>query len=60
MEGITKDDVLLVAQDLNFVPSNEEVEHVLALLDNESENDPSGNWRLWVENLLYSLDVKQI
>lgn len=60
MEGITKDDVLLVAQDLNFVPSNEEVEHVLALLDNESENDPSGNWRLWVENLLYSLDVKQV
>jgi hypothetical protein len=60
MEGITKDDVLEVAQDLNFVPSNEEVEHVLALLDNESENDPSGNWRIWIENILYFLEVKQV
>jgi hypothetical protein len=60
MEGITKDDVLLVAQDLNFVPSNEEVEHVLALLDNESENDPTGNLNLWIENILYFLEVKQV
>lgn len=60
MEGITKDDVLLVAQDLNFVPSNEEVEHVLALLDKESENDPTGNLNLWIENILYFLEVKQV
>lgn len=60
MEGITKDDVLLVAQDLNFVPSNEEVEHVLALLDNELENDPTGNLSLWIENILYFLEVKQV
>lgn len=60
MEGITKDDVLEVAQDLNFVPSSEEVETVLSLLDSEADSDPSGNWRLWIENLLYSLDVKQI
>jgi hypothetical protein len=60
MEGITKDDVLLVAEELNFVPSNEEVEQVLELLDSEADNDPSGHLGLWIENLLYSLGVKQI
>jgi hypothetical protein len=60
MEGITKNDVLLVAENLNFVPSNEEVEQVLELLDSEADNDPTGNWILWIENLLYSLGVKQI
>jgi hypothetical protein len=60
MEGITKDDVLLVAETLNFVPSNEEVEQVLELLDSEASNDPTGNWRCWIENLLYHLNVKRI
>ncbi len=60
MEGITKDDVLLVAEELNFVPSNEEVEQVLEFLDSEAEIDPTGNLGLWIENLLYSLNVKQI
>jgi len=56
----TKEDVLRVAKDLYFYPTKEEIQEVINRLDEEAENDPTGNLELWIENLLYSIEVKQI
>jgi len=57
--GIVREDVLSVAKDLNFMPTEAQVEIALTLIDWEAEGDPTGNWNLWVENILYSLEVAQ-
>jgi len=57
---ITKKDVLQVAKDLNFYPTEAEINEVIERFDEEADNDPTGNMQLWIENLLYSIEVKQI
>jgi len=56
----TREDVLRVARDLHFYPTEEEIQEVIENFDIEAEQDPSGNWQLWIENLLYSLEVRQV
>lgn len=57
---IQREDVLEVAQDLNFYPTEEEIQEVIAGYEDEVESDPSGCMPLWIENLLYSMEVQQI
>lgn len=57
---IGKSDVLRVAKDLNFLPTEEQINEVIERIDEEAENDPSGNLELWIENLLYDIEVLQV
>jgi len=56
---ITKEDVLAVANDLNLNPTESEIQAVIDGFEGEADNDPTGSLPLWIESLLYSLDVKQ-
>lgn len=55
-----REDVLSVARELSFYPTEAEIQEVIERFDEEAENDPSGNWKLWIENLLYSMEVRQV
>ena len=57
---VDREDVLKVARDLRFSPTEEEIKEVIGGLEDEMDNDPSGYLELWIENLLYSLDVTQL
>ena len=57
---IQREDVIKVARELNFFPTEEEIQEVIAGFEEEAENDPSGSLPLWIENLLYSFEVVQI
>jgi hypothetical protein len=59
MSEISKEDVLKVARELNFYPTEKDIEDVIMSFEEESDNDPSGNLQLWIENLLYSYEVPQ-
>ena len=52
---ITETDVLSVAKGLDIELLNEQVEKVLNLFDGESEDDPSANWYLVVEKIIYDI-----
>ena len=52
---ITGTDVLSVAKGLDIELLNEQVEKVLNLFDRESEDDPSANWYLVVEKIIYDI-----
>ncbi len=56
----TREDVLSVARELSFYPTEAEIQEVIERFDEEAENDPSGNWKLWIENLLYNMEVRQV
>jgi hypothetical protein len=53
--GVGVDDVLKVAADLKISLSIQQAHKVLSYLDEEAGNDPSGNWLLWVENIIYNI-----
>ena len=55
--GLVKDDVKRVADDLHISVTDEQIELVLKCVDDEAERDPTGDWQLWVENLLYQKDI---
>lgn len=58
--GITEEEVKKVAKDLGMKePSKAKINSILSELDEEAEKDPSGNWILWIENLLYNYDDTQ-
>ena len=57
---IQKEDVLKVAKDLNFYPTEEQIKEVIDGFEDEADNDPSGNLELWIENLLYNVEAIQI
>jgi hypothetical protein len=57
---IQREDVIKVAKELNFYPTEEELQEVLASYEEEAESDPSGCMPLWIENLLYNMEVRQI
>jgi Ca2+-binding EF-hand superfamily protein len=59
MNNISKQDVLQVAKELNFIPTEEQVSEVIERFEDEVNNDPTGCLPLWIENLLYSIGVKQ-
>lgn len=56
---ITKEDVLEVANQLGFEPTEEQIQEVIDMYPSEQEADPSGTWNLVVEQCLYTLDVEQ-
>lgn len=60
MSNISKEDVLSVAKSLNFQPTEEQINEVIERFDEEAENDPTGNLVLWIENLLYDIEVLQV
>jgi hypothetical protein len=54
-----REDVLSVAKDLNMSPTEEQIQYVIDNFDAEADQDPTGSWELWIENLLYQQDVEQ-
>jgi len=59
MSEISREDVLSVAKDLNMSPTEEQIQYVIDNFDAEADQDPTGSWELWIENLLYQQDVEQ-
>jgi hypothetical protein len=56
----TREDVIHIAEDLHMKPTEEQIQSVINDFDSEAEQDPTGDWTLWIENLLFNLDVEQI
>jgi len=54
-EAISIEDVYRVANDLAIGITDSQVETVLELFDEESDNDPTATWDLVVENIIYNL-----
>lgn len=54
-EVISIEDVYRVANDLAIGITDSQVETVLELFDEESDNDPTATWDLVVENIIYNL-----
>lgn len=59
MSEFSKEDVLSVAKGLNFYLTEEEIKKVLNEID-EEYIDPTGDWTLCMENIMYNIKVKQI
>lgn len=47
------DDVKSVADDLHFNLTEEKTKFVLDNVDDYAKDDPTGDWRLWIEAILY-------
>ena len=56
---ISREDVLQIAGQLKFEPTEEQINQIIEMYPTEQEADPSGSWNLVVEHCLYSLEVKQ-
>ena len=55
-----REDVIKIAKDLHMRPTEKDIQYVIEHFDNEAEIDPTGDWTLWIENLLIShLDLEQ-
>lgn len=52
-------DVLSTAKDLHMSPTEEQIQYVIENFDAEAERDPTGDWELWIENLLVQQDIPQ-
>ena len=52
---INKEDVLQVAESLHIELNNEQIEYVLENYQYEVEADPTGEWYLRIENLIYQI-----
>ncbi len=59
MEKITKEDVLQVANQLGYNPTEAQILEVIELYPSEQHADPTGTWDLVVEHCLSTLDVEQ-
>ena len=53
--SITKEDVYNVADSLNMEIGEAVAEEVIDRYEEEEDSDPSANWILVVENILYNL-----
>jgi len=55
-----REDVIKIAKDLHMRPTEEDIQYVIKHFDSEADADPTGDWTLWIENLLCShLDLPQ-
>lgn len=59
-EIITKEDVLQVANELGYLPTDSQIQNVIDLYPSEQELDPTGTWNLVVEQCLNSVGVVSI
>jgi len=57
--GICAADVTVVAEQLGFNPTIDNIREVLDMYPNAQEFDPTANWSLVVEECLYQLGVEQ-
>lgn len=52
-----RDQIISVTLELKMPhPSEEKIKYVLDNIENEANEDPSGNVVLWIEKLLYEAD----
>jgi hypothetical protein len=57
---ITIDEIKEVAKECKFKePTQEQIKYIIEHYNDKADEDPSGYWRLWVEQLLYDADVKK-
>ena len=57
---ITIDDIKEVGKECSFIePNQDQINYVINNYNEQSKIDPSGYWRLWVEQLLYDTDVEK-
>jgi len=52
----TKENVLQVAKGLYMNPTEEQIQYCIDGFDGMAEDDPTGDWTLWIEQLLYEQD----
>lgn len=58
---ITEEDILKVVTDLNYkIPTKKQIDYILENYEAKADDDPTGYWEVWVEQLLGDADVKQI
>jgi pyruvate-formate lyase-activating enzyme len=50
---LVHEDVKSVADDLHIKLTEEKIKYVLDNVDDYAKDDPTGDWRLWIEALLY-------
>ena len=61
MGEITVSEIKEVAKECSFnEPTKEQIDYVLENYNGQAETDPTGYWRLWVEQLLYDIDVEKV
>ena len=60
MSEFSKEDVLSIARRLHFYPTANQIQEVLDRIEEEAELDPTGDWNLWMENIMYDIEVQQI
>lgn len=60
MTKISREDVLQVANQLGYKPTEAQINEVLEMYPSEQESDPSGTWNLVVEQCLSTLNVEQV
>jgi hypothetical protein len=53
-------DVKSVAESIGKTLTREQIVHIMMHYDGEAENDSGANWRLVVENMVYSFEPKKI
>jgi hypothetical protein len=59
MNTITKEDVLQVADELGYTPTDAQIQEVIEMYPSEQDADPTGTWNLVVEQCLSTLGVEQ-
>ncbi len=58
---ISEEDILGVVKDLNYEqPTKEQIDYVLEGFESKADDDPTGYWAVWIEQLLDEAGVKQI
>ena len=57
---ITIDEIKEVAKECKFKePTHTQINYIIENYNEQADSDPSGYWRLWVEQLLYDADVEK-
>ena len=57
---IIAEDVLTIAKQIGFAPSDKQVEKILEMYDDAQADAPDDTWNFVVENLLYSIDAFRV
>lgn len=52
---ITKNDVINVAKTISVTLTENQINQVLNMYNDEENNDPTGTWNLIVENCIYQI-----
>jgi hypothetical protein len=55
----SREDVLHVAEYMHMKPTEEQIQYCIDEFDRRADEDPTGYWEIWIEDLLLEQDVSQ-